>query len=204
MHGVPIDSNLTWYPHCNYIANKLSRICGVVSRLEHYVPTHILTLIYNSLFLSHISYGITYWGFNICTRISKLQKKVIIFLTNSKFNSHTAPLFKQLGLLKAVDIIKLACFINVSILRKKSFHTIMSVISKLNTPIQSSAVFVLDIKSLNLFKNNYFPKIVLEKMYNHSYSGFTKYAKTYTICKYKATCKIPNCYVCKKITNTAV
>ena len=41
--GVLIDSNLTWSPHCNYIANKLSRICGVVSRLKHYVPTHILT-----------------------------------------------------------------------------------------------------------------------------------------------------------------
>ncbi len=39
--GVLIDSNLTWSPHCNYIANKLSRICGVVSRLKHYVPTHI-------------------------------------------------------------------------------------------------------------------------------------------------------------------
>ena len=46
----------------------------------------------------------------MCTRISKLQKKVIRFLTNSKFNTHTAPLFKQLGLLKAVDIFKLACF----------------------------------------------------------------------------------------------
>ena len=32
--GVLIDSNLTWSPHCNYIANKLSRICGVVSRLN--------------------------------------------------------------------------------------------------------------------------------------------------------------------------
>ena len=102
--GVLLDSNLTWSPHCNYIDNKLSRICGVVSRLKHYVPTHILTIIYNSLFLSHISYGITSWGFTMCTRISKLQKKVIRFLTNSKFNSHTAPLFKQLGLLRAVDI----------------------------------------------------------------------------------------------------
>ena len=107
--GVLIDSNqhglLTVIS--NYIANKLSRICGVVSRLKHYVPTHILTIIYNSLFLSHISYGITSWGFNMCTRISKLQKKVIRLLTNSKFNTHTAPLFKQLGLLKAVDIFKL-------------------------------------------------------------------------------------------------
>ena len=94
--GVLIDSNLSWSPHCNYIANKLSRICGVACIKVKTLcrPTHNLTMIYNSLFLSHISYGITYWGFNICTRISKLQKKVIRFLTNSKFNSHTAPLFK--------------------------------------------------------------------------------------------------------------
>ena len=76
--GVLIDSHLTWSPHCNYIANKLSRIGGVVSRLKHYVPTHILTIIYISLLLTHISYGIASWGFNnVCTRISKLQKKVI-------------------------------------------------------------------------------------------------------------------------------
>ena len=36
-----IDSNLTWSHHCNYIDNKLSRMCGVVSRLKHYVgPTN--------------------------------------------------------------------------------------------------------------------------------------------------------------------
>ena len=91
INGMPIErvtefkflGILTWSPHCNYIANKLSRICGVVSRLKHYVPTHILTIIHNSLFLSHICYGITSWGFNMCTRISKMQKKVIRFLTNS-------------------------------------------------------------------------------------------------------------------------
>ena len=55
-----------------------------------------------------------------------------------------------------------------------------------------------------LIKDNYLPKIVLEKMDTHSYAGFTKYAKTYTISKYKTTCKTRNCYVCKKLTNTTV
>ena len=49
-----------------------------------------------------------------------------------------------------------------------------------------------------LIKVNYFPEISFEKMYTHSYAGFSKYAKTYTIRKYKATCTIWNCYVCKK------
>ena len=40
--GVIIASNLTWYHHINYISNKLTRICGVLSRLKHYVgPTCI-------------------------------------------------------------------------------------------------------------------------------------------------------------------
>ena len=33
--GVIIDSNLTWFHHINHISNKLSRICGVLSRLKH-------------------------------------------------------------------------------------------------------------------------------------------------------------------------
>ena len=47
--GVIIDSNLTWYHHINYISNKLSRICGVLSRLKHYVPVLILKIIYNKI-----------------------------------------------------------------------------------------------------------------------------------------------------------
>ena len=36
-------------------------------------------------------------------------------------------------------------------------------------------------------------------MYTRSYAGLIKYGKTYTISKYKTTCQIQNCYVCKKI-----
>ena len=70
--GVIIDSNLTWSHH---IRNKLTRICGVLSRLKHHVPVLILKIIYNSLFLAHLNYGITAWGFNVGTRIKTLQKR---------------------------------------------------------------------------------------------------------------------------------
>ena len=108
--GVIIDSNLTWSHHINHISNKLSRICGVLSRLKHYVPVLILKIIYNSLFVSHLNYGITAWGFNVGPRIKTLQKKAIRYISNAKYNSHTTPVFKNLQLLQAVDIFKLACF----------------------------------------------------------------------------------------------
>ena len=34
----------------------------------------ILTINYNSLFLSHLNYGITEWGFNVGQRIKTSQK----------------------------------------------------------------------------------------------------------------------------------
>ena len=108
--GVIIDSNLTWSHHINHISNKLSRICGVLSRLKHYVPVLILKIIYNSLFVFHLNYGITAWGFNVGPRIKTLQKKAIRYISNAKYNSHTTPVFKNLQLLQAVDIFKLACF----------------------------------------------------------------------------------------------
>ena len=108
--GIMIDSKLTWSNHKNYVGNKLSRICGVMARLKQYVPMYILKTIYNSLFLSHVNYGISTWGFKLDTRISKLQKRAVRAITNSKYNCHTTPLFKQLDLLKANDIFKLSCF----------------------------------------------------------------------------------------------
>ena len=109
---VVIDSNLTWSHHINHISNKLTRICGVLSRLKHYVPVLILKIIYNSLFLSHLNYGITARGFNVTVgpRIKNIAKKAIRFISNANYNSHTTPMFKNLQLLQAVDIFKLACF----------------------------------------------------------------------------------------------
>ena len=107
--GVIIDSNLTWSPHQNFIANKLSRICGLLSRLKHYIPIHILKIIYSSLFMSHLRYGILAWGGQINKRINKLQKQAIRSISNSKYNSHSTPLFKELELLKADDLFKLSC-----------------------------------------------------------------------------------------------
>ena len=97
-------------PHQSHLGNELSRICGVWSRLKHYVPVFNLKIIYNSLFLSHLNYGIIARGFNVGPRIKNIAKKAIRYISNAKYNSHTTPVFKNLQLLQAVDIFKLACF----------------------------------------------------------------------------------------------
>ena len=40
-------------------------------------------------------------------RVELLQKRAVRFITNSKYNAHTEPLFKQLNLLKVKDIFEL-------------------------------------------------------------------------------------------------
>ena len=60
--GILIDSHLSWAPHINYVANKLSRINSILTKLKHFLPQDILQIIYNALFQSHINYGITSWG----------------------------------------------------------------------------------------------------------------------------------------------
>ena len=109
--GIKIDTHLTWAPHVNFVANKLSRINGILHKLKHFLPPDILLIIYNALFQSHLTYGITCWGhtFTNTSRIAKIQKKAIRAITNSSYNSHTTPLFKTLNLLKPEDTYKLSC-----------------------------------------------------------------------------------------------
>ena len=103
--GVKVDTHLSWTPHINYVANKLSRINGILTKLKHFLLQNILLIIYNALFQSHINYGITSWGSTTLNNsgIGKIKKKPIRAVTNSKFNSHTTPLHKDLRLLKCED-----------------------------------------------------------------------------------------------------
>ena len=49
-------------------------------------------------------------GFQCWPTRKSIAKKAISFISNIKYNSHTTPVFKNLQLLQAVDIFKLACF----------------------------------------------------------------------------------------------
>ncbi len=81
------------------IANKISRTLGVMNKLKHFLPKYTLKIIYSSLIAPHFNNNILLWGFNT-HRLIKLQKRAIIIITDSKYNSHTEPLLKSLNILK--------------------------------------------------------------------------------------------------------
>ena len=106
--GLTVNEYMNWNSHTQKIANKISRTLGVMNRLKRYLPISAMKLMYDSLILSHLQFEITNWGFG-WDRISKLQKRALRIMTNSKYNAHTEALFKQLRLLKVNDIFDVQC-----------------------------------------------------------------------------------------------
>ena len=107
--GITLDTNLNWNAHVTELSNKLSRTSGVLSKLKNHIPCEILLTIYNSLFQSHLCYGVTCWGFHNSERIIKLQKRAIRNVVKAKYNAHTEPIFKNLKILKWADIFRTSC-----------------------------------------------------------------------------------------------
>ena len=60
--GVILDNKLTWQPHIEQISLKLSRACGMIFKLRHYVLLSTLKLIYYSMFHSVLQYSLINWG----------------------------------------------------------------------------------------------------------------------------------------------
>ncbi len=53
-----------------------------------YLPNQTKILIYNSLVLSHLNFGILLWGYK-CEKVFKLQKLIVRIISLSKYNAHT-------------------------------------------------------------------------------------------------------------------
>ena len=87
--GLLVDKHLNWNAHINKIGNKLSKVIGILKRLNKYIPLKGLVIIYNSLFLPHLNYSSLVWGFN-CDRILSLQKKVVRVICRAKYKQSTA------------------------------------------------------------------------------------------------------------------
>ena len=87
----------------NKIATKLLKTTGMLNKLKRFLPTNILTTLYNSLFLPHLNYGLLLWGYSP-GRIIKIQKKVLRIISNEKYNAHTEPICKSFKVLKLEDL----------------------------------------------------------------------------------------------------
>ena len=78
--GVLMDSTLSWKPHVDNLAKKISRSIGIMYKIRPFVKTDVLTNIYYALIHPHLLYGIQVWGSTFEIHKNKLlviQKKAV-------------------------------------------------------------------------------------------------------------------------------
>ena len=182
--------------------------------LKRYLPFSALKLMYSSLVLSHLQFAITSWGFE-WERLSKLQKRAIRIMTNSKYNAHTDPLFKSLKLLKIKDIFDVQCmkfwykFVNNNV------PTYFASMFRYNHELYEIQTRSHELLHLYPFRTSNahnalrhripellckFPTAVLEKARTHSIMSFASHVKFHLIDSYCSECVIPQCYICARST----
>ena len=64
------------------MSNRCSRIIGILNKLKRLLPLNIKIMLYNTLILSHLNYGLTAWGYR-CDRLKKLQKKAVHYILST-------------------------------------------------------------------------------------------------------------------------
>ena len=96
--GILIDSNLSWKFHIDYVCQKVSKTIGIIAKLRHFVPRHVLLTLYRSLILPYISYSICAWGHAAQTHLHKLlvlQKRALRLMFFAEPRTHAVPLFLE-------------------------------------------------------------------------------------------------------------
>ena len=82
-----IDSELSWKHHIDFICHKISRSVGIIAKMRHYIPRHLLLNLYHALISPYLNYGICAWGNCPQTYLNKilvLQKRALHLIYFSK------------------------------------------------------------------------------------------------------------------------
>ena len=124
-------------------------------------------LLYNSLFKSHLEFGIIAWGgvnSNKLKCIVNLQKKCIRNVANKQFKSHTDPIFRQLKILKLKDIYLYNCIL---FMHKYAYARLPPSLLNTFTPLGTNnrtGNYLLPMYKTNFFDK--FPSVSLLKIWN--------------------------------------
>lgn len=100
--GVFFNCRMSWEPQISKLITNISKCVGILARLRSLLPVSVKITLYNSLFLSHVSYCFLVWGSTTATNINrlyKLQKKAIRHIANVDYYAHTGELFKRFNII---------------------------------------------------------------------------------------------------------
>ena len=132
---------MQWDAHITNLEKELSRSIGLLSKIRHYVPMHLLRTIYYSIFNSHLIYACEIWGQNQnslrFTKVTKLQNKALKVINFQSSDSSTGPLYQRNKVLKIADFIsyKNALFVRNTLKKENPqvFHEMFVMLNQNHT-----------------------------------------------------------------------
>ena len=194
--GVMLDQTLSWNLHIQMVKNKLAKSIGILKLANKTLPKAIIKSLYFSFIYPHLVYCVEVWGNAADVHVSqllKMQKRCIRLIKSVPPRTESAPLFKELGILKIHDIYRLytMCFmfkfiknllpgifdtmftknINIALRQTRQIH-------KLQVPRMKSTLYMKSLKYQGVIEwNNISEKIE----HNCSYHSFKHSAKTFLL-----------------------
>ena len=154
--GVLLDDKLNWSHQVDLVKKKLASCSYALRGLKSLLPTNIKLLMYNSLFRSHLDYGLPIWGGATASTlkgINVMHKKVIRNINSSGYNAHTEPILLKLGLLTLSDLHQLCLGTFAFQYRQKKHPTyIMDQLDKVKYNTRSHQ-FTIEKQKYAYFKN---------------------------------------------------
>ena len=108
--GLIISSNLKWNKDIDRISLKISKVTGILYRLESIFPRDALLTLYNALIMPHFHYCLWFGVPMLKMDISFIcyKKRAIRIIGNSHYIAHTEPICKRLHILKVSDMFRVA------------------------------------------------------------------------------------------------
>ena len=98
---------MRWYTHIQQLSLQLARYAGIFYRIRNLVPRETLRMLYHSLILSRIQYGILIWGNAAKISLRELSVRMNNMIRTITFSSKYCKitiLYQKLNVLKLVDI----------------------------------------------------------------------------------------------------
>ena len=105
--GVYVDNRLSWKDHITTTCKTISRNIGVINKLKYVLPSSVLLMLYSSLILPYLNYGILVWGNThqvLLEKLLLLQKKSMRIIFNLHPRTHTDDLFFHNKILKVKEL----------------------------------------------------------------------------------------------------
>ena len=171
------------------------------------IPSKIKLTVYNSLFKSHIEYGIVAWGNSAdpgIKRICSLQKRSVRYISNARSKQHTSNLFAEHKILKFHDLVK---HCELSFMYKYVYSILPSSFNDMFIKLNSfdrSLSFQMEVVKKSFMKT--LPAYTLTKNWNNlplelkrikSLNVFKNSNKEKILSSYNFSCTANNCYSCQ-------